>query len=71
MQLNSDELEICSRGKQDIDIITVNGGEGTLCQAMSIDEQRAFHDYDPTVDTKAGQQKNQILLLEHEHTRYT
>jgi hypothetical protein len=31
MQLNSDELEICSRGKQDIDIITVNGGEGTLC----------------------------------------
>jgi hypothetical protein len=30
MQLNSDELEICSGGKQDIDTITVNGGEGTL-----------------------------------------
>jgi hypothetical protein len=29
MQLNSDELEICSSGKQDINSITVKGGEGT------------------------------------------
>jgi hypothetical protein len=54
MQLNSDELEICSGGKQDIDTITVKGGEGTSNWGISVDEPSAFQDYDPTADAKAG-----------------